>query len=709
MKFLPCLAFCSILFAVFASPAFSETFGDSRISKPLQSIDTIKGDPTQDRQKFYEILESTVTPDLENTLNYALDLTQCVHSSPRSIVLQENGKRFEEAAATVNKQIMSYFETQIGKLKKTTEEASEQNALVNQNALYQAGIAIYDKVLTGFNLTKKYTETASEQYAYAFAVAQSEADQDKKLFNECGTSLIVDSLNAMEHVRYFYPRQASDGSAKTFEEEILFKSVETALEELVGAKSLEAADNAFNRAWPIISKMGQASTLDAQKALDNIGYKIDARLRAFWACGMGSAFTYNYLAWARKSQQIGKNSTEQLKNKNRIIKSAMELRDQSCESIEKKKFHPAPTALKVCKAWTEDTLYFSQSCEGLKNGKENKGINFLDKVLLQADKALREKNEKVEMTSRGRLFVLELAKIHAATRGTHLEETIESLKKTRQQLDDSAKALTKITSVRYQPNFIFGQIKHLALFIMTKTSWFISSAYAKAEELFLTSFISLDKKPKPCYSPAPSGYCYSLESQVDTWIFPSSATAESVRLDYLSAQLGDELQGTSFITQKAHKLMKEIKAQEKFINQSYLQAKQNLAKEHPEGMVYLENVHKSYQEGYRQLALQKFKSAGLLTPEAQLKIDPNFKLDTYASYDLSQSKVPPHQIDQINKSDTNPPQDPRQPAGYLDNKEDYSSDEHPDYKLKELTIHGDEENSLFEIISSRYLKKYFDF
>ena len=703
MKSLKYSIFYSSIFFVIASPISYQIFSAEPITANLLSIEGI--DLTKDRQKFFEILESTVTPDLENTLNYALDLTQCVHKSPGSIAKQENGKIFDEAASTVNKQIISYFETQIQKLKTTTEEASNQKALVNQNNLHLAGIAIYDKVIKGLKLAKQYNETAIKQYKDAFASAEKEADHDKKLFNECGASLVVDSLNAMEHVRYFYPRQASDGSAKTFEDDGLFRSVENALEELINAKTLEAADTSFNKAQLILSQMGRANILDNQKALDNIGYKIDARLRSFWACSMGSSITYNYLAWARKSQKIGNNSTEQLKNKNRIIKAATTLREQSCEAIEAKKFHPALTASKVCKAWTEDTLYFSESCESLKKGKENKGINFLDKVLLKADEALREKNEKVEMTSKGRLLVIHLAIVNAEKRLTQLEETIKSFEKTRQQLDESAKALNKITSDQYQRNFILKQIKKFAFLLMTKTNWFIASAYAKAEELFLTSFISLDKKPKPCYGPAPSGYCYSLESQVDAWIFPSCATAESVRLDYLSAQLSDELQGQSFITQKAHKLMQEINSQDKLIDQRYQMAKQNLAKKHPEGMAYLENVHKSYQEGYKQLAYHKFKKSGLLTPGAKIDIDPNFKVEAYQSYN-----PPPSNMATTDNPANSLYQEPRQPAGYLDKpKEDYSSDENPDYKLKELTIHGDEGNSLFDIISSRYLKKYIDF
>jgi len=240
-------------------------------------------------------------------------------------------------------------------------------------------------------------------------------------------------------------------------------------------------------------------------------------------------------------------------------------------------------------------------------------------------------------------------------------------------------------------------------------------AYAKAEELFLTSYISSDKKARPCYSPAPSGYCYSLVSQVDAWIFPSSATTESNHLDYLSAQLSDELQGQRFITQKAHKLMEEINAQEKLIDQRYQMAKQNLAKQHPQGMAYLESVHKSYQEGYKQLAYHKFKASGLLTPEARIKIDPNFKMDTplptYKSYNPDQEKFTTKLPNHTNEQSTSSPyQEPRQPAGYLDQaRENYSSEETPNYKLKELTIHGDEDNSLFEIISSRYLKKYTDF
>ena len=704
MKSLKYLIFYS---CIFITPVSYQTYGAEAVTASL--VKSIEGiDLTKDRQKFFEILESTVTPDLENTLNYALDLTQCVHKSPGSIAKQENGKIFDEAASTVYKQIISYFETQIQKLKTTTEEASKQKTLVNQNNLHQAGVAIYDKVIKGLQLAKQYNETAIKQYKDAFASAEKEADHDKKLFNECGASLIVDSLNNMEHVRYFYPRQASDGSAKTFENEQIFKNVEIALEELIKAQTLEAADGAFNKAQAIIANMGLASTLDNQKALDTIGYKIDARLRAFWACGMGTSITYNYLAWARKSQKIGRNSTEQLKNKSRIIKAAMSLREQSCEAIDAKKFHPALTALKVCKAWTEDTLYFSESCESLKQGKENKGINFLDKVLLKADEALREKNEKVEMTSKGRLLVIQLAIVNAEKRLTQLEETLKSFEKTRQQLDESAKALTKITSVQYPPNFILKHIKNFAFLLMTKTNWFIASAYAKAEDMFLTSFISADKKPKPCYSPAPSGYCYSLESQVDAWIFPSSATTATVRLDYLSAQLSDELQGQSFITQKAHKLMQEINSQDKLIDQRYQIAKQNLANKHPQGMAHLENVHKSYQEGYKQLAFHKFKNSGLLTPGAKIDLDPNFKVDTYESYNPPPSNLATS--NNLNKPTNSQYQDPRQPAGYLDKgQEDYSHEDNPDYKLKELTIHGDEGNSLFEIISSRYLKKYLDF
>ncbi|HCC29757.1 MAG TPA: hypothetical protein DEQ03_06860 [Marinilabiliales bacterium] len=717
MKFLQYFIFHSILLFVFTSPASYQTFGESTptTTPPPPSVESMTGDLTQNRQKFFEILESTVTPDLETTLNYALDLTKCEHKSPASIAKQENGKIFDEAAATVNQQIIDYFKKQIEKLKMVTEKASKENALVNQNALHQAGIEIYDKVLKGLNLAKKYNETAIQQYKDAFASSAKEADHDLKLFNECGASLIVDSLNAMEHVRYFYPRQASDGSAKTFEDEQTFKNVENALEELIKAETLQDAGTAFYKAQPIVANMGLASTLDSQKALDLIGYKIDARLRAFWACGMGSSIAYNYLAWARKSQKIGNNSKEQLRNKNSIIKAAMELRKQSCGAVEDKKFHPALTASKVCKAWEQDTLYFSESCESLKKDKENKGINFLDKVLLKANEAIREKNEKVEMTSKGRLLVIEQAKTHAETRLDHLKKTIESFEKTRTHREDEEKALTKITAAENQPVFIFNQIKNFAFLIIIKTNWFISSAYAKAEELFLTSYISSDKKARPCYSPAPSGYCYSLVSQVDAWIFPSSATTESNHLDYLSAQLSDELQGQRFITQKAHKLMEEINAQEKLIDQRYQMAKQNLAKQHPQGMAYLESVHKSYQEGYKQLAYHKFKASGLLTPEARIKIDPNFKMDTplptYKSYNPDQEKFTTKLPNHTNEQSTSSPyQEPRQPAGYLDQaRENYSSEETPNYKLKELTIHGDEDNSLFEIISSRYLKKYTDF
>ena len=339
---------------------------------------------------------SVVADEKQLVADDTIDAPSCQHEGPASIAIENTAKALEISAMTRKQNMAIDLEgvkvesgsfgmgnqglsmgykamdqyNKKGDEKKRSDDADKENikkildnptveGTMNQQLMSATGqLNSKRMLLEGMQQVLLSNEEALKLYKIAHSKATEEALHDKLMFNECAASLIVDSFNAMEHVRYFYPRQVSDGSYKTFEN-LSRDNIEVKAEELAKVEDFESVFALFSAVKGSVQTLSAASI---EKFNGGPGYYIDSRLKSFWSCSIASSATYSYLRWARRSQRLGNTSVEQYDKKKEIIEESKEFLEIACKGVLDEKLHPAPTSMEICNAWMEDTLTFSQKC-----------------------------------------------------------------------------------------------------------------------------------------------------------------------------------------------------------------------------------------------------------------------------------------------------------------------------------------------------------
>lgn len=562
---------------------------------------------------------------LSKIADYSIDQAKCTNgqkSEPGSTKKFRSGQRYDFYSEKSRNKLTKYFEKQTLRFNSHNTQKS-----IGQRDLLKEYIKIIDTVKNGLKeYTLRYNELAQLDYKEAYTYATQEAELDKKLFQECGASLTTDSLNSMEHVRYFYPRQVSDGSAKTFQDKSLIKNIEDSLQKLVDASSFQEARNYFEELKKPLTKLGAYNSLINNRPRDNKGFLIENRLRTFWACSIGSSAAFTYYAWARKSQKIGEDSKEQLKNKKEILSQAKNLRKLSCQGVEEAKLSPQTTAREVCDNWIKDTLFFSETC----HQTSTKKTDYFQEIIKQTRNAKRSVNAQVEMTPFGRTFKIHDALKSTQNRQSDIIKTIKELEKRKADQEQILESLEKISFIK-----------------------------------------KLSRKIKDIFSP---------------YIKPSELL--------ISPVYADIREGMTLIGQK------RLEKNKTTINRKFHEAKLMQAKRYPSGLTHLNNLYQVYSTGIKQMAFSNLKKKGI----------------SISSYKGSPTKVSFDKIPSFIKSDNI--QNSKNPISNFDSgpiddnlnnspniSKEHNSFDHTSKKYKVRAIHKDKNRSLFNIISSRYMKK----
>ena len=445
----------------------------------LVSLNSIAGKKDEEyKEKVKELEEKSLVNAKKISDNIArdtIDAPTCQHDNSASIAMGMNGQVLEITAMTIKYQITTNLKSiQVkarsiqkkesklmkGDKKKKNDEANDlidkmlSNTTINdieaQSLLsISSQLSATGKILESMRVVKLLNEQAKIQYQHAITKAKDEAKHDREIFNQCAASLVVDSLNAQEHAFYFFPRQALDGSHKTFKNANR-STIETSVKELKDSKDPDAALKTFIE---LAQKISPISTEEIQEFKG--GYTIDSRIKSFWACSMASSAVYSLIRWARRSQKLGGNSVEQYDKKKEIIEAGKEFLANACKGVLDKNLYPVPTALEVCNAWMEDTMFFSQKCSNnSKDVKDAEGNGWREAKLFgmlkmqdvhinntaaleQSTSLLREFNEKYEMSPLGRAITFNTSLKRA-------DDRIESNTRDIEALDKRKKILNKI-------------------------------------------------------------------------------------------------------------------------------------------------------------------------------------------------------------------------------------------------------------------------
>ena len=372
------------------------------------------------RKGHEELFKSSISSSgVVDVARDTIDMPECQHENSGSITMGKDARTLEMTAMTNKHSLLNNFRTNalaansIQKIKLSDERSnnaalsheekkslskneSEKKRLnkiidaTNKNTQkddadqsvksIKSQMDATNKLLKGMMKVQTLNTKATYMYMNAVTKSVKEAKHDENIFNECAASLMVDSLNTMEHVRYFYPRQVSDGSYKTFEGPAENRDdIEEKVKELaaIGDPDAVMGDSelafvAYEKIMKDISKI-TTSSLEEHKGAP----RIEERIRSFWGCSMASAATYSLIRWARRSQKLGLTSVEQYDEKEKIIEKGKESLELACKNVLEEKLAPAPTALTVCNAWMNDTMKLSQKCSEKGDVKDSGGSDAL--------------------------------------------------------------------------------------------------------------------------------------------------------------------------------------------------------------------------------------------------------------------------------------------------------------------------------------------
>lgn len=391
--------------------------------------------------------------------------------------------------------------------------------------------------------------------------ATKEEEIERKMYSSCIATLTRYSYRAYEQVRFFFPRQISDGTAhdlswmsKTddFSEQISNKIIFKA------GRKYQDAKTAYDEIARELKSVAEnyKSSFDVQNMSD--------RMRAMWSCGQSLTATAGILTWTRSPNDIeANNPTERYNNLMEMMNTSFENVKYGCQNQIKGILPAVVNELKVCQAWAADFKHYLRLCsredvpptiidDSIENATGSQAFgsfaeaeNRLNTAKFEVSKVLKQFANEYEQTPFYRIiYARVLAKI-AEARVNNLKNSLDVMKQQSEHINGGSSFINRVKS--YLVAFYSSLVKDAVAF----------DPFADTIKDYKLGCLTLSK----------SGSCKNLRELVyrNRYIYRDD---KYTQLKVLMAEVGDELRKSGATTTRAKELLEVLESNGDYIKQS---------------------------------------------------------------------------------------------------------------------------------------------